>query len=364
MHVIITVFLFLFLATACSNSSSSSATGSLSIGITDAASDDYNAIYVTIDEVQVHTGDDEAGDWRVVAAPGRTFNLLELVNGVIEQLGTATFETGQYTQVRLIVGKKADAELNILSENHPFANYIVDNTNTYHELKMPSGYQTGIKLVHAFEITEGLTTELVLDFDADQSVVIAGSSGNWLLKPTIKVIDTIENAIVEGVITDAGESPLSGVLVSAQVYDPDTGRASIHTSTLTDEYGEYLMYLEAGTYSIVVYKDGYTPACSALAAASNEDYEQSFTLSAAAMEIITCMVATSEQVVTIQFLQESPCETEKLIVVEAVQVSQGGSYDVDLPEGTYRIIAYDGTTELQVATAATGNTVELDFTAE
>jgi hypothetical protein len=361
---IITVSLFLFMATACSNSSSSSATGSVSIGLTDAASDDYNAIYVTIDEVQVHTGDDEGGDWHVVATPGRTFNLLELVNGVIEQLGTATLETGQYTQVRLIAGKKADAELNILNEKHPFANYIVDSTNTYHELKIPSGYQTGIKLIHAFEITEGLTTELVLDFDADQSVVIAGSSGNWLLKPTIKVVDTIENAIVDGVITDEDDYQLAGVLISAQVYDADTGRISVHTSTLTDEYGGYLMYLEPGTYSIVAYKDGYSPACSALAVVNNEDYEVSLILSEATMETIACTVTTTEEAVTIQFLQESPCEPSKQIAVKSVQVTLGGPYNVDLPAGTYRIVAFDGITLLQVPAAATGSPVELDLTAE
>ena len=364
LYVLIALLAAVCMITACSNSSSSSETGSLSIGLTDAASDDYNAIYVTIKEVQVHTGDDEGGAWHVVASPNRTYNLLELVNGVIDQLGIATIETGQYTQVRLIVGTDADAEQNILDENHPFANYIVDSANTYHELKIPSGYNTGIKLVHAFEITAGLTTELVLDFDADKSVVRAGSSGNWLLKPTIKVIDTMENAIVDGVITDDEGSPVTGVLVSAQVYDPDTGRTVIHTSTLTDENGEYLLYLEPGTYSIVAYKDGFVPACSAVVAANNEDYEHSFTLSAATMGTITCTVTTTEEAVTIHFLQESPCEPAKQIALKAIQVSPGGSYDVDLPAGTYRIVAFDGVTYLQVPTAATGSTVDLNFSAE
>lgn len=69
------------MVSACNGSSSSNQTGSLSVGITDAASDDYKAIYVTIDEVQVHQGDGETGTWLVVADPGRTYNLLELVTG-------------------------------------------------------------------------------------------------------------------------------------------------------------------------------------------------------------------------------------------------------------------------------------------
>jgi len=354
----------MIIATACSNSSSSNETGSLSIGLTDAASDDYAAVYVTIDEVQVHTGDDEGGAWNVVASPNKTYNLLDLVNGVIEQLGVSPLSTGHYTQTRLIVGETADAEQNILEENHPYANYIIDRDNNAHELKIPSGYQTGIKLVHAFEVTAGLTTELVLDFDADKSVVMAGSSGKWLLKPTIKVIDTIENAIVDGVINDDDGSPLSGVLISAQVYDPDTGGVTVHTSTLTDEYGEYLMYLEAGTYSLVAYKDEYSPVCSGLAAVTDEDYEQSFTLSGAAMGTITCRVTAAEQIVTIQFLQESPCEPAKLIAVKAINVAESGSYNVGLPAGTYSVVASDGTTSLPAVTAATGSEVELDVSAD
>ena len=362
MNVLIMIFLAVcMMIQACSNSSSSTQTGTLSVGLTDAASDDYNAIYVTIDEVQVHIGDDQDGTWLVVGTPETTFNLLELVNGVIEQLGVTTLETGQYTQVRLIVGEQPDEELNILSENHPFANYIIDSENNYHELKIPSGYKTGIKLVHAFDVTAGLTTELVLDFDADQSVVRAGTSGNWLLKPTIKVIDTIENAIVDGVVTDVEDSSPSGVLISAQVYDPETSRVTVHTSTLTDEYGEYLLYLEPGTYSIVAYKDGFVPVCSAVAAADNEDYEISFTMSTATMGSITCNVTTNEEAVTIQFLQESPCEAEKLIVVKAVQVSPGGPYEIALPEGTYRIVAFDGVARMEIPPAATGTTVNLDF---
>jgi hypothetical protein len=37
-----------------------------------------------------------------------------------------------------------------------------------------------------------------LDFDASRSIVKAGSSGKWLLKPTIKVLDTEEYSVISG----------------------------------------------------------------------------------------------------------------------------------------------------------------------
>ena len=68
----------------------------------------------------------------------------------------------------------------------------------WHEMKVPSGYESGIKLVRTFTITEGDITELILDFDAAKSIVKAGNSGKYILKPTIKVIGTKSLAKVYG----------------------------------------------------------------------------------------------------------------------------------------------------------------------
>jgi hypothetical protein len=76
-------------------------TGTLSVGLTDASTDEYKAVYVTITEVQVHMG---GGAWKVVGSPHKTYNLLDLVNGVREELGVAELNAGNYTQMRLIIG--------------------------------------------------------------------------------------------------------------------------------------------------------------------------------------------------------------------------------------------------------------------
>jgi len=83
-------------------------------------------------------------------------------------------------------------------------------------LKIPSGYQTGIKIVHGFNIEEDQTTELILDFSASESIVMPGHDGEWLLKPTIKVIDVDNYSIISGTVNPQ----LGEVLVSAQIYDP------------------------------------------------------------------------------------------------------------------------------------------------
>ncbi len=57
-----------------------------------------------------------------------------------------------------------------------------------HELKTPSAQQSGLKInVHA-DISNVDVFNLLIDFDAEESVVEQGNGG-YILKPVIKVIN-------------------------------------------------------------------------------------------------------------------------------------------------------------------------------
>ena len=336
--------------TACGGggSGSSSSDGTLSLQLTDATTNDYKAVYVTITTVKVCVYDENEGEensWIVVAEPGGTYNLLELVNGVQEYLGITELEAGHYTQMRLMIGSTSDGEINILGENHPYANYVVDSADAYHELKVPSGVQTGIKLVSGFDIYENQTTELILDFDASRSVVKAGNSGKWLLKPVIKVVGTTV-ATISGNITDEESAGLEGIVVSAQIYDSVSDDVIVQASTITDEYGNYVLFVEPGEYSLVAYGEGYDLQCSHIELEPNSDYvdENLSLVSASAGTLagtVSVLTELEDPYVSIIVREATQCEpdVDTKIEIVSVNVANGESYSINLPSGSYEVVA-------------------------
>jgi hypothetical protein len=362
-------------------------TGTLSASLTDAAGP-YQAVYVTVKELQVHRGGDEndEGGWLTLDGFSRkTIDLCSLRNGVFEDLGSIRLLEGDYSQLRLILSDEVegpvlfdennDPVLNVLGTQHPHANYVVFDDDTWQMLKVPSAFNTGVKLVKGFTINAQQTTEIILDFDAYRSVVQAGKSGKWLLKPTIKVLDdTQENWILDGTVSSEDGTGIEGVSVSVQYPDPANPEEIVRTSTLTDADGNYVIYVappDASGYHIVAYKgprnveeediisgdDIWGPECIAIASdAQGEDLTNDFELtdsSVAGTGIITGPVTINingddlERYATLSF-RENCSVTSKSIEVLSINVADGSDYRVVLPilpvGEEYSLFASSGTT--------------------
>lgn len=366
-------FTFILLLSACGGGSSSSdgGQGTLSTSLTDASSEDYQAVYVTVERVDVHHDKDDS--WETVANPGKTYNLLELVNGVVEQLGEVLLDSGHYTQMRLIIGEDHDQSLNIFDQPHPYANYIIDQDDMAQELKVPSGSQTGLKIVNGFDINANQTTELILDFDALRSVVKAGSSGKYLLKPTVKVLSTADYAIVYGTVTAAAAetdplTPLENTFVTAQIAAPEEAdvkdQVVIQSGTLSVENGEYALFLEPGSYNLVAQLTGYSPVCTTVTLADDStsivdfslaeltDTEQTGTI----FGTVNITDPVEDQHATIEFRQIITCtgsDIDQMIIVKSVEIADGGSYEVALAPGTYQVVVTSYGKETMVIDAIT-----------
>jgi hypothetical protein len=329
-------------------------TGQLSLSLTDAATDQYDAVYITIREIAVHAADDPEDSWTIVAEPNRTFNLMALANGVREQLGLVSLAAGHYTQMRLIIGEQPDSGANILSQPHPFANYVIYSSDKYHDLKVPSGMQTGVKIVQGFDINKNSTTELTLDFEASRSVVVAGPSGKFLLKPTIHVLDTTLASIITGAVTttvDQSKVAVVGALVSAQVYDAQAAdikdQVVVRTSTLSDETGAYKLFIAEGAYNLVSSKLGafFAPLPVKVAATADATLTQDFSLIAATdvgtvKGTASIAGADSETFITLSFRQTVTLDGANVVIeVMSINIATGGTYSVDLPAGVYSVVS-------------------------
>ncbi len=350
---------FLFACDAGGGGSSSGEIGTISMSLTDAMSNRFNAVYVTIDDVQVHTQGDSNGNdsWQSVSAPNlpKTFNLYNLTNGVREEIGLADLAIGLYTQMRLIIGTLPDDSINQLSEAHPYANYVIDSDDDYQELKIPSGIQSGLKIVHGFAISKDQTTELILDFNAEKSVVIAGDSGNWLIKPTIKVGSTDELSIIRGKVTTDGSTGIAGVLVSVQEFDgtvtDDKEKVTVQTSTVTDTDGYFVIFVspleDEEEYNLVIYAHGMVPEYKKITTlVSGEiltipDYDIQLGVASTRNVFGTVTITggdTTEQYASLSFRQE--IAGGDMIEITSVDVLNTKDYEINLPAGPYSVVAW------------------------
>ncbi len=376
---VLAFFLMVIPLVACngggSDGGSTSTTGTLKVGLTDAPGD-YLHVYVTIKEVQVNQATEEEGDgsgWLTVLTPGKTFDLLELQNGVIANLGLAELEAGHYNQMRLILDEKKP-------EAHPYANYLViageEGINPdIVELKVPSGSQTGIKIVHGFTIVASGATELILDFDAQKSIVQAGKSGQWLLKPTIKVLET-ETYSVSGVVLEDGSSAaVEGASVSAQVNNSGTDLITDAAGTESKTDGTYFMYLPitGDSYNIVATKDGYAPECKVLNFTQPAEHAD-FTLIPAATGTLVGSVTGLAAKEDSAFFSIRQVDTS-CGVIEVASASVLNTMPTDperisfapitLPVGTYQVVVSSAGKTSQVSdvdvVAGSVDTLDIDF---
>jgi len=212
----------------CSTDSDTSL-GTMEVRLHDAPGD-YDEVNVYIERVEVNREEDPEG-WITISEPEQAFNLIELANGAYEVLGEAQLEEGTYHQIRLVLGQTGHS-------------VVIDSVE--HDLFVPSGAQTGVKLEVNAEISEGIEYVLLLDFDAARSVVEAGQSPalDYLLQPVIKATNEAITGNIDGTISPAEAEPIVYALA-----DGDT-LSSTYADTTTGYFR--LIGLEAGTYTVSI----------------------------------------------------------------------------------------------------------------
>lgn len=221
--------------------------GTLRLAMTDAPSCGYDAVNVTVVKVRVHqsssAGDNDSGWSEIVLNPARRLNLLDLTNGVLDELGQTPLPTGKYTQLRLVLADNGGAT--------PFANSVIPTGGAEVALKTPSGQQSGVKANINIDIAANKMADFVLDFDACKSVVTAGGSGKYLLKPVVAVIPRY----VSGVAGFVDLATLANGNTSVSLQQAGV----VIKATAPDNTGKFLLQPVApGAYTLVMTAPGRT----------------------------------------------------------------------------------------------------------
>jgi len=233
-----------------------SGTGTLRVALTDAPACGFDAVNVTIEKVRLHrsanAGNDEAGWHDLPLQAPRRVNLLDLQNGVLAELGQMPLEAGRYQQLRLVLADAGSG--GGVSPESGFANSVVPMGEPERRLETPSAQQSGLKLGVDLEVRADQLVDLVLDFDACKSVLRAGQSGRYSLKPVIAVIPRF----ISGVRGTLQATWPSGTMVSLQ-QSGAVVRATAPAPAGTTGFaaGEFLLSPVApGTYDLVVAAPG------------------------------------------------------------------------------------------------------------
>lgn len=218
-------------------------TGTLGVSLTDAPACGFDAVNVTVAKVRVNQSssatDTSAGWTDITLNPAQKIDLLSLNNGVLDSLGETLLAAGHYTQLRLVL---ADTSMGGL------ANSVTPTGGVETALTTPSAMQSGIKLINQFDVMAGQRIDLVLDFNACNSIVKNGN-GHYLLKPVINVTPFTLNGI-DGFVDPALLT--NNVLVTAQ-------QAGVVVQTTAPKTtGEFfLTRITPGNYDVVITADGH-----------------------------------------------------------------------------------------------------------
>jgi len=167
------------------------ASGTLNLRITDAPIDAAAEVVVVFTGLELHgaSGDDV----RIDFPNPRSIDLLKLQDGVTSALTDGlTVPAGDYQWMRLIVSAE---------KNSQSSSYIKLLTGEQYPLWIPSGAESGLKLMRPFTVAQGGTTRLLIDFDLRKSITAPpGQDPNYIMRPALRVLDELQAGTIEATV--------------------------------------------------------------------------------------------------------------------------------------------------------------------
>ena len=225
--ILCSIGVILFFGSCSKNDKSSGTSSRLQVILTDGPDPSVKEVWVDIQQIEILMSDTSHPLILAGSHPG-VYNLLDFSDGKDTLLADATIPPGTISQIRLILGDN---------------NYIITTNGVKIPLKTPSAQESGLKVQIHQEVSGGILYRLTLDFDAGRSIVKAGNSGNYLLKPVLRIISLIPSGgdIFGVVIPDSAKTFVFAI----------QGTDTIASTSTDTTNGKFLFKdIPAGNYSL------------------------------------------------------------------------------------------------------------------
>lgn len=252
----IVTLLMVFTFQSCTNESNDNIdkTARVQLKLVDAPGD-YLHVNIEIIDIQYNSSEDEGGWKSFGTAEDYPINvdLTELTAGNSLMLADTIIASGMLKQIRLV-----------LSDNNNLVYEDEDGLEVETHLDTPSAQQSGLKLKLDQELEPGYSYTFILDWDVQKSIVKAGNSGKYNLKPVIRVNTEVNSGSIMGKVEgDLADDNIEGAVAlenaKVEIYaNPiNEGDESI-ASTYTNVNGEFtFLGLDAADYIIEIKVDGF-----------------------------------------------------------------------------------------------------------
>lgn len=189
-----------------------------------------------------------------------TFDLLSYQNGAALSLGGSSVPAQQYDHLRVVIDTNTAKAIFADGTSMPVSfltNQVATGTSgagaATSTTADPAGGAVDVSIPLATQLASGGSASLQLDFNALESLAIAGNVMN--VRPAVFGVSAYSAGAVSGSVVNQSGAPVQNAVVAAIAAN-----GSVANTAATDANGNYNIHaLNAGTYALVIY-NAYTNA--------------------------------------------------------------------------------------------------------
>ena len=259
-------------------SGSGESTGIVSLAVSDAPIHDAEKVCITFDAIEFHKNGDT---FTLTLMPAEKINLLDFQGDEAAPiLIDEELPSGNYQWMRLAIDAQRNNNGGMGDSGDPAicdgeGSYIVMNDGSVHNLYVPSGDQSGLKLNGGFNIPANGRIYLTADFDLMKSITAPpGQDPDVKLRPTIRLVEINDAGTLTGTVAPeraTAENCEPAVFVfnngvtpnpiDGDIIDPEDPVATAMVNDINgdmSEYGYTVGFLHEGDYEVAFTCDGNT----------------------------------------------------------------------------------------------------------